>query len=68
MPKPTPKVLTRASSGAGGTSYLSGEIMKVMAGIAILHAPYKGAGLSNAAAIAGQVHFNVSNEATGDIR
>ena len=53
----TPKFLTYASSGVGTTSYLSGEIMKVMTGIEIIHVPYKGAGLSNAAAIAGQVHF-----------
>jgi tripartite-type tricarboxylate transporter receptor subunit TctC len=52
-----PKFLTYASSGIGTTSYLSGEIMKVMTGIEIIHVPYKGAGLSNAAAIAGQVHF-----------
>ncbi len=52
-----PKFLTYASSGVGTTSYLSGEIMKVMTGIEIIHVPYKGAGLSNAAAIAGQVHF-----------
>jgi tripartite-type tricarboxylate transporter receptor subunit TctC len=55
--KAKPKFLTYASSGVGTTSYLSGEIMKVMTGIDIIHVPYKGAGLSNAAAIAGQVHF-----------
>ena len=55
--KAKPKFLTYASSGVGTTSYLSGEIMKVMTGIEIIHVPYKGAGLSNAAAIAGQVHF-----------
>ncbi len=55
--KARPKFLTYASSGVGTTSYLSGEIMKVMTGIDIIHVPYKGAGLSNAAAIAGQVHF-----------
>lgn len=31
--------------------------MTVMTGIEMIHVPYKGAGLSNAAAIAGQVHF-----------
>ncbi len=52
-----PKFLTYASSGIGTTSYLSGEIVKIMTGVEIIHVPYKGAGLSNAAAIAGQVHF-----------
>jgi tripartite-type tricarboxylate transporter receptor subunit TctC len=55
--KAKPKFLTYASSGIGTTSYLSGEIIKVMTGVEIIHVPYKGAGLSNAAAIAGQVHF-----------
>jgi tripartite-type tricarboxylate transporter receptor subunit TctC len=55
--KTKPNFLTYASSGVGTTSYLSGEIMKVTTGIDIIHVPYKGAGLSNAAAIAGQVHL-----------
>jgi tripartite-type tricarboxylate transporter receptor subunit TctC len=55
--KAKPNFLIYASSGVGTTSYLSGEIMKVMTGVDIIHVPYKGAGLSNAAAIAGQVHF-----------
>ncbi len=55
--KAKPNFLNYASSGVGTTSYLSGEMMKVMAGVEMIHVPYKGAGLSNAAAIAGQVHF-----------
>jgi tripartite-type tricarboxylate transporter receptor subunit TctC len=36
--------LTFASSGTGGVSHMSGELMKVMAKISLTHVPYKGAG------------------------
>jgi tripartite-type tricarboxylate transporter receptor subunit TctC len=49
--------LNYASSGVGTTSYLAAELLKYMAGIQMTHVPYKGAGLSNTAAVAGEVHF-----------
>ena len=52
-----PKFLDYASSGVGTTSYLSAEIFKAMTGVDMVHVPYKGAGESTAAAIAGQVHL-----------
>lgn len=36
--------LTFASSGTGGVSHMSGELMKMMAKIDLVHIPYKGAG------------------------
>ena len=36
--------LTFASSGTGGVSHMSGELMKMMAKISLIHVPYKGAG------------------------
>ena len=57
LAKAKPNFLTYASSGIGTTSYLAAELMKVRTGVEIVHVPYKGAGLSNAAAIAGEVHF-----------
>lgn len=36
--------LTFASSGTGGVSHMSGELMKMMAKINLIHVPYKGAG------------------------
>jgi tripartite-type tricarboxylate transporter receptor subunit TctC len=36
--------LTFASSGTGGVSHMSGEMMKMMAKIELTHVPYKGAG------------------------
>ena len=52
-----PAYLNYASSGVGTTSYLSAEIFKTMTGVDMVHVPYKGAGESTAAAIAGQVHL-----------
>ena len=36
--------LTFASSGTGGVSHMSGELMNMMAKISLVHVPYKGAG------------------------
>jgi tripartite-type tricarboxylate transporter receptor subunit TctC len=55
--KAKPKYLNYASSGVGTTSFLSAEIFRVMTGVEMVHIPYKGAGDSTAAAIAGQVHL-----------
>ena len=52
-----PNFLTYASSGVGTTSFLGAEIFKRMTGTEMTHVPYKGAGDSNAAAVAGQVHL-----------
>ena len=55
--KGKPGYLNYASSGVGTTSYLSAEIFKSMTGVDMTHVPYKGAGASTAAAIAGEVHL-----------
>jgi tripartite-type tricarboxylate transporter receptor subunit TctC len=55
--KAKPNYLNYASSGVGTTSFLSAEIFKLMTGVEMVHVPYKGAGDSTAAAIAGQVHL-----------
>jgi tripartite-type tricarboxylate transporter receptor subunit TctC len=55
--KAKPRYLNYASSGVGTTSYLSAEIFKAMTGVDMVHVPYKGAGESTSAAIAGQVHL-----------
>jgi tripartite-type tricarboxylate transporter receptor subunit TctC len=57
LAKAKPKYLNYASSGVGTTSYLSAEIFKSKTGIDMVHVPYKGAGESTSAAIAGQVHL-----------
>ena len=59
--KSRPGYLNYASSGVGTTSYLSAEIFKVMTGVEMVHVPFKGAGDSTSAAVAGQVHLIFSS-------
>jgi tripartite-type tricarboxylate transporter receptor subunit TctC len=42
LAKAKPRQLTFASSGTGGLIHLTGEMFKQMAGVDILHVPYKG--------------------------
>lgn len=42
MAKSKPGVLTLASPGNGSSAHLSGELLKIMAGVDILHVPYRG--------------------------
>jgi len=50
-----PGTLSYASAGAGTTLHLSGELLKSMARIDIVHVPYKGSGPAVTDVIAGQV-------------
>jgi tripartite-type tricarboxylate transporter receptor subunit TctC len=47
--------LTYASAGVGSSNHLSGELFRVMAGIDIIHVPYKGGGAAVTDLLAGQV-------------
>jgi tripartite-type tricarboxylate transporter receptor subunit TctC len=53
--KARPGQLSYASSGNGTTPHLSGELFKSMAGVNILHVPYKGASASVTDLIGGHV-------------
>ena len=53
--KKEPDKYTFASSGNGGISHLSGELMKQMAGIRMVHVPYKGGAAATADIIGGRV-------------
>ena len=53
--KANPGRLTYASSGTGATNHLAGELFKSMAGIDLLHVPYKGGGPAMNDTIGGQV-------------
>ena len=44
LAKKEPGKLTYASPGSGSSMHLGGELLKTMAGIDMLHAPYKGSG------------------------
>jgi len=57
--KSKPGHFTYASFGAGTTAHLAGEMLKVMAGIDMLHIPYKGSGPAMADLLGGQVDLSV---------
>ena len=50
-----PGQLSFASAGNGGTNHLSGELFKVMAGVNMVHVPFKGAGPAVADVLAGRI-------------
>ncbi len=52
-----PGQINFASSGAGGPMHLSGELLKIAAGIDIIHVPYKGGGPALNDVIGGQVEM-----------
>ena len=57
LAKASPGKLTFASSGTGAASHLAGELFKAMAGVDLLHVPYKGTGQAVTDLIAGQVNL-----------
>jgi tripartite-type tricarboxylate transporter receptor subunit TctC len=58
--KAQPGHFSFASSGAGSTTHLAGELLKVRAGIDILHVPYRGAGQAVNALYAGDTDLLVT--------
>jgi len=59
--KANPNKLNFASSGAGTSIHLSGELFKVMAGVQMTHVPYKGSAPALADLIGGQVQLMFDN-------
>jgi tripartite-type tricarboxylate transporter receptor subunit TctC len=56
-----PGALTFASSGAGSSTHLSAELFKSMAGVDILHVPYKGSSQAITDLMGGQVTMLFDN-------
>ena len=57
LAKSRPGQINFASSGAGGPMHLSSELLKIMAGIDIVHVPYKGGGPALNDVIGGQIEM-----------
>jgi tripartite-type tricarboxylate transporter receptor subunit TctC len=55
--KVRPNQLTYASSGNGGPQHLAGELFKYMAGVEVLHVPYKGGAPAITDLLGGQVQL-----------
>ena len=56
-----PGQLTFASAGIGATTHLAGEYFKSVAGIDVLHIPYKGSSQAQIDLVGGQVSFMVDS-------
>jgi tripartite-type tricarboxylate transporter receptor subunit TctC len=57
LAKASPGKLSFASSGTGAASHLSAELFKSMAGVDLLHVPYKGTGQAVTDLVAGHVNL-----------
>ena len=61
LAKKDPKAFSFASGGNGSSAHLTGEYLKLVAGIEMLHVPYKGAAPAVSDVIAGQVSLFCGN-------
>ena len=70
LAKAKPGGITFASAGSGTVNHLSGELLKQLAGIDMLHVPYKGSGSVMPDLLGGQVNalFAAMPTVTGHIR
>ena len=55
--KARPGILNFASAGSGGGAHLAGELFKAMAGVNLVHIPYKGTGPALLDVVGGQVNL-----------
>ena len=55
--KAHPGAIKYGSSGVGGTVHLAGELMQQLAGIEMVHVPYKGIALAMTAILAGDIQI-----------
>ena len=65
LAKARPGKLNFGSSGAGATSHLAGEFLKMLAGINIVHVPYKGAGPALIGMMSGEIEMMISGLSSG---
>jgi tripartite-type tricarboxylate transporter receptor subunit TctC len=61
LAKAKPGALTFSSSGNGGTGHVSGEMFKMLAGVDMLHVPYKGTAPATTAVVSGEVSLTFGN-------
>jgi tripartite-type tricarboxylate transporter receptor subunit TctC len=68
--KANPGKVTMASGGNGAPSHISGEMFKMLAGVDMLHVPYRGAGPALVDVLSGQaqVYFSPLSATIGYIR
>jgi tripartite-type tricarboxylate transporter receptor subunit TctC len=59
--KANPGTLNMASQGVGSSSHVSGELFKMMAGVDLVHVPYRGSLAALTGIISGQAHVMFDN-------
>jgi tripartite-type tricarboxylate transporter receptor subunit TctC len=64
LAKRKPGQLRHGSGGMGSSNHLAAELLKKVTGIDVVHVPYKGAGPSLTALLAGEIQMNVSSTAS----
>ena len=62
--KANPGTINMASGGSGTTSHMSGELFKMMAGVDMVHVPYRGGGPALTDVLGGQVQVMFDNAAS----
>ncbi len=60
LAKAKPNSLNYASSGTGGTQHLAGAMLAKMAGVEMIHVPYKGGGAAHNDLVAGHIQIEVT--------
>ncbi len=65
LAKAKPGALTFASAGTGSGGHLSGELLKILAGIDLTHVPYKGIAPAIVDVISGQVSMTFASIISG---
>ncbi|MBI4189774.1 MAG: tripartite tricarboxylate transporter substrate binding protein [Betaproteobacteria bacterium] len=61
LAKAHPEKLTFSSSGIGGSGHLAGEMFNVMAGVKMVHVPYRGTAPAALAVLSGEVTLSFGN-------
>ena len=65
LAKAKPGTINFGSSGQGATGHLAGEMFKMLAGVDIVHVPYKGAAPALVAVMSGEIQMLVSALSSG---
>jgi tripartite-type tricarboxylate transporter receptor subunit TctC len=64
LAKAKPGTIKYSTPGSASTNHLAGALLESMAGIKLLHVPYKGAGPAATAMLGGEVNFVITGIAT----
>ena len=62
LPRPSPGSLPYGSTGSGGSAHLMGEMFKSMAGVDVVHVPYKGLAPALTDVMAGQLSYTFGTQ------